>query len=80
MTRYKTQGVCASHIDFDVDSDGKIQNVKFHGGCPGNGLAVAKLVQGMPVKEAIARLNGIQCRMGTSCADQLAKALASHAS
>jgi len=73
--RYRTNGVCASFIDFDVDQDGKVHGVKFMGGCPGNGQAVAALVEGMPVDEAIKRLKGIQCRMGTSCADQLANAL-----
>ena len=72
--RYRTSGVCASFIDYDIE-DGKVRNVKFVGGCPGNGIAVAKLVEGMDVAEAVKRLQGIPCRMGTSCADQLSRAL-----
>jgi uncharacterized protein (TIGR03905 family) len=72
---YKTRGVCAAQIDYDIDPDGHIHNVRFLGGCPGNTAAVAKLVEGMPAAEAIKRLSGIQCRGGTSCADQFARAL-----
>ena len=73
---YKTIGVCASHIEYEIDKDNKVRKVKFMGGCPGNGFAVASLVEGMDVDDAIKRLRGIPCRNGTSCADQLAKALA----
>jgi uncharacterized protein (TIGR03905 family) len=72
--RYKTSGVCASFIDYEVEN-GIVHNVHFHGGCPGNTQAIAALVEGMTVTEAIRRLRGIQCRGGTSCPDQLAKAL-----
>jgi len=74
--RFKTTGVCANFIDYEI-IDGKVHAVKFYGGCPGNLQAVAALVEGMPVAEAINRLSGIQCRGGTSCPDQLAKALKS---
>ena len=36
---------------------------------------MAKLVIGRKVEELIPLLKGIQCRGGTSCPDQLAKAL-----
>lgn len=62
-------------IDFDIE-DNKVKNVKFTGGCHGNTQGVAKLVDGMEVEEVIARLEGIDCKgRGTSCPDQLAKAL-----
>ena len=77
--RYKTQGVCATYIEYDIDAEGKVHNVRFTGGCPGNIRAVSALVEGMPVDEVIKRLGGIQCRNGTSCADQFAKALQSNA-
>ena len=73
--KYKTSGVCASYIEYEIDSAGKVHNVKFFGGCPGNSQAVAKLVEGMPADEVIKRLSGIQCRNGTSCGDQFARAL-----
>ena len=73
---YKTSGVCSSAISFDIDDAGKVHDVKFQGGCSGNTQGVAKLVEGMPAKEVIARLEGIQCgRRPTSCPDQLATAL-----
>lgn len=75
MYTYKTSGVCASSIDFDI-VDNKVTNVKFNGGCSGNTQGVGALVEGMDVNEAIAKLNGIKCGYKyTSCPDQLAKAL-----
>ena len=56
--------------------DGIIRNVTFTGGCHGNTQGIAALVRGMKAADAIARLEGIDCRgKGTSCPDQLAKAL-----
>ena len=73
---YKTKGVCSMAIQYDIDDEQKVHNVKFIGGCSGNTQGVAKLVEGMPAKEVIARLEGIQCgRRPTSCPDQLATAL-----
>ena len=72
---YVTQGVCSRSINFDIE-DGKIYNVKFDGGCMGNLQAVAKLVEGKDAKEVAQILQGNDCRgKGTSCADQLAKAI-----
>lgn len=75
MESYKTRGVCAYEIQFDVDSAGIITFVRFVGGCPGNAAGVAKLAQGMHINEVIKRLRGIPCRPMTSCPDQLARAL-----
>ena len=73
---YKTKGVCASHIEFEVDDNKKVHNVRFIGGCSGNTQGVSRLVEGMSIDEAIAKLEGIRCGMKmTSCPDQLAKAL-----
>lgn len=71
---YNTHGVCSQQIMFDV-VDGKVRNVKFIGGCPGNTQGVAKLCEGRDVDEVITLLEGIPCRFGTSCPDQLARAL-----
>ena len=71
---YTPKGVCSRQIDIVVE-DGVIQSVKFTGGCPGNTQGVAALVRGMKAEEVIARCQGIQCRNGTSCPDQLAQAL-----
>jgi uncharacterized protein (TIGR03905 family) len=77
MKNYKTTGVCSSQIDFKVE-DGIVKNVTFHGGCEGNLQGVSQLVEGLTVKQVIAKLDGITCgRKSTSCPDQLAKALLS---
>lgn len=72
---YKTQGVCSRNISFDI-RDGCVYDVRFDGGCNGNTQGISGLVDGMPVDEVIRRLSGIRCGFkGTSCPDQLAKAL-----
>ena len=72
---YKTKGTCSREISFDV-VDNQVTNVRFLGGCSGNTQGVAALVEGMGVNEAIKRMDGIDCAgRGTSCPDQLAKAL-----
>ena len=72
---YMTRGTCSSKIIIDVE-DGIIQDVQFVGGCHGNTQGISRLVKGMPVDETIKRLEGVDCRgRGTSCPDQLAKAL-----
>lgn len=74
---YKTQGVCSQLIDIEVE-EGRIQSVKFTGGCHGNLQGISALVKGMTIEEAISRLKGIRCRdKATSCPDQLARALES---
>ena len=78
MTRHLTHTcvrTCSRQIDIELDND-IIRSVRFTGGCDGNTQGVAALVRGMKVEEAIARLEGIDCRgRGTSCPDQLARAL-----
>ena len=72
---YKTSGTCSQLIDIDIEGD-TIAEVVFTGGCMGNTQGVAALVRGLKVADAIARLEGIDCRgRGTSCPDQLAHAL-----
>lgn len=71
---YKTQGTCSREIRFEV-KDGIVTDVAFVSGCRGNTQGVARLAEGRNVDEVIAALEGIQCRNGTSCPDQLARAL-----
>ncbi|MGN0466390.1 MAG: TIGR03905 family TSCPD domain-containing protein [Lachnospiraceae bacterium] len=72
---YKTRGVCAREIHFDIEND-IIQKVTFIGGCAGNTSGISSLVKGMHIDDVIARLKGIDCNFkGTSCPDQLATAL-----
>lgn len=73
--QYRIKGVCARNVSFDI-VDGKVVDVRFDGGCSGNTKGVAQLVEGMDAAEVISRLEGIQCGFkGTSCPDQLAKAI-----
>lgn len=73
--QFRPQGVCSQLIHVELDGD-IIKQVQFVGGCSGNTQGVARLVEGMKATDAIARLEGIQCGpRGTSCPDQLAKAL-----
>ena len=74
MKTYKTQGTCSQAISYEV-TDGVLTACQFNGGCPGNTQGVAKLAVGRKVDDVIAILKGIQCRNGTSCPDQLARAL-----
>ena len=72
---YSPSGVCSKQIDFDIE-DGKIRNLVYIGGCNGNLKAVGKLVEGKDAREIADLLRGNLCGMrGTSCADQLAKAI-----
>lgn len=67
--------VCSALIDFDI-IDGKIHNLVYKKGCDGNLQAIGRLLEGMTVSEAIARLDGVDCHgRGTSCTDQLAQVL-----
>ena len=73
---YHTHGTCSRQITFDLDEEGKVRNVKFLGGCNGNLQGIAALVEGQPAEKLIQKLRGINCNgKGTSCPDQLAKAI-----
>lgn len=72
---YIPKGVCSRKMTIDVKDD-IIQSVRVEGGCSGNLQGISRLVEGMPVEEAIRRMEGIRCGWkNTSCPDQLAKAL-----
>lgn len=73
--RYKTSGVCSQEMIIEIDGD-IVKKVTIVGGCAGNTVGVSKLVEGMQIDEVIKRLKGIPCGYkGTSCPDQLARAL-----
>lgn len=72
---YKTKGVCASEISFELDGE-TVKNVSFVGGCNGNLKAISKLVEGMNANDVKQKLIGNTCGFkNTSCADQLAIAV-----
>lgn len=74
MATYKTEGTCSKAINYELEN-GVVTKCEFVGGCPGNTKGVAKLVVGRKAEDVIALLKGVQCRNGTSCPDQLARAL-----
>ena len=72
---YTPKGVCSRKIEIDIEN-GIINKVRFVGGCNGNTQGISKLVEGMKAEDVISRLEGVNCNSrGTSCPDQLAKAL-----
>ncbi|MBQ9480285.1 MAG: TIGR03905 family TSCPD domain-containing protein [Selenomonadaceae bacterium] len=73
---FNPQRVCAKKIFFQLDDEGKLHDVKFLGGCPGNLVAIGKLVEGKDAREVADILRGNDCGgRGTSCADQLSSAI-----
>ncbi len=72
---YTPRGVCSRQMAVEAE-DGVITSVQVMGGCDGNLKGLMSLLEGMPVDQAISKLEGIRCGMkATSCPDQLAKAL-----
>ena len=70
LVDYKTRGVCCTRISYEI-RNGRLFNVRFQGGCHGNGQGLARLLEGMQAAEAKKRLSGISCEAkGTSCPDQ----------
>lgn len=73
---FQTSGVCSQEVSFALDEQNRVHNVHFLGGCPGNLLAIGKLVEGADATQVASLLKGNDCGgRGTSCADQLSRAL-----
>ncbi len=73
--QYQPQGTCSRLIEIEMEN-GVIKDISFVGGCHGNLQGISSLVKGMSPADVIARLDGIRCgNKGTSCPDQLSKAL-----
>jgi uncharacterized protein (TIGR03905 family) len=68
------KGTCSKSIRFEVEN-GVVTHCEFTAGCSGNLQALSRLVAGRRAEDVAALLEGIQCQNGTSCPDQLAKAL-----
>ena len=74
--QYRTKGTCSQLIDFSIDEEGKLHDVKFTGGCNGNLKGIGKLVEGEDAKTVANKILGTTCGFKqTSCPDQLAKAI-----
>ena len=72
---YIPKGVCSMKMIFDIENN-IVKNLEIIGGCPGNTVGVSVLVKGKSIDEIIQMLKGIPCgNKGTSCPDQIAKAL-----
>ena len=72
---YTPKYVCSREIRFGLEG-GRVHNLRFVGGCDGNLKAIGKLLEGREAEEVIRLLKGNDCGgRGTSCADQLARAL-----
>lgn len=73
--KYTTRGVCSREMNIEVEGD-IVKSVQIVGGCQGNTKGISILVAGMKVDDVIKKLKGIDCGgRGTSCPDQLARAL-----
>ena len=73
--QYTPRGVCSRAFTIQVE-DGVIRSVQIVGGCDGNLKGISSLLLGMPVDEAVRRMEGIRCgNKPTSCPDQIAQAL-----
>ncbi len=74
--KYTPRGVCSRLIEYDLDEENRIHNLRFTGGCNGNLKAIGKLLEGEDAERAIRILKGNDCAgRGTSCADQLTRSL-----
>lgn len=72
---YTPRGVCSRQMTVEAE-DGVITNVQVEGGCSGNLQGIMRLLKGMKVEDAIARMESIRCgTKATSCPDQLSRAL-----
>lgn len=72
---YQTQGTCSRSIRLTIE-DGIIKDVAFQGGCNGNLQGISRLVIGKDAREVAKLLRGVNCNgKGTSCPDQLARAI-----
>ena len=74
MFQYRTKGTCSTQIDLEIQ-DGVITACQIHNGCRGNTQGLAKMVIGRNADEVKDLLRGIPCRGGTSCPDQLSRAI-----
>ena len=72
--QYNTFGTCSKSIDIEITGT-IVTRVHFNGGCPGALSTIATLIAGCTIDDVISKFSGVQCRKGTSCPDQLAKAL-----
>ncbi len=72
---FTPSGVCCRQMILDLDGQ-TLCGVEFIGGCEGNLTGISHLVAGCNIDMIIEKLSGVDCHAkGTSCPDQLARAL-----
>lgn len=75
---YYPKGVCSRRYTIEIEND-TIQSLTVEGGCQGNLAGISRIVRGMKVDDVIRAFEGVNCNgKGTSCPDQIAKALRSY--
>lgn len=57
---YRPKGVCSRLMRVEVEN-GIIRKVEVQGGCSGNLQGISRLLVGMPVQQAIERMEGVHC-------------------
>ncbi len=75
MYHYETSGTCSTAIELEIEN-GIITDCRIVEGCQGNTQGLCRMVIGCDALQVQKKLEGIQCRNGTSCPDQLSKAIA----
>ena len=70
------QGVCSRQYEITLNDDNIIEDIVIVGGCNGTLQGIARLIKGRPAAEVAESMLGVNCNgRGTSCPDQIAKAL-----
>ena len=70
------QGVCSRQYEITLSDDNIIEDIVIIGGCNGNLKGIARLIKGRPAAEVAEAMEGVDCGgRGTSCPDQISKAL-----
>lgn len=68
--------VCSKSIEFNLDDNNIVTNLKFTGGCPGTLKVISVVAEGKSAESLIKSFKSINCTSkGTSCVDQFTKAL-----
>ena len=75
---YIPQGVCSRKYIIDIDENNNINSLEVIGGCNGNLKGISNIVRGMNIDDVIEDFLNVDCNgKGTSCPDQIARALLS---
>ncbi|MDD3049128.1 MAG: TIGR03905 family TSCPD domain-containing protein [Bacilli bacterium] len=72
---YRPQGTCSQLMEFVIENN-KIVDVEIIGGCAGNLKGISNIIKNKTLSEVIEAFQGVPCGFkGTSCPDQIARAL-----